>query len=133
MTGYFYAFAIVVVTFVTIDFVWIRWIAHGMYAAEIGHLLRKKPKLTAAIAFYVIFAAGLVLFAVLPGVAAGSIALTAGLGATLGLVAYGTYNLTNLTILQGYTMRIAVIDLVWGTSSSGVVAAVATGICIELL
>jgi uncharacterized membrane protein len=93
-----------------------------------GGLLRKEPNLTAAAAFYMIYAAGLVLFAVVPGLKAGSITQGAALGAALGLIAYGTYNLTNLAVLNGYSLRIALIDIAWGTVLSGVTAAFAVAV-----
>jgi uncharacterized membrane protein len=90
-----------------------------------GSLLRKEPNLTAAAAFYMLYAAGLVLFAVVPGLKAGSVTQGMTFGAALGLVAYGTYDLTNLAVLNGYSLRITLIDIAWGTVMSGVTAAFA--------
>jgi len=118
------AYAIALVLFVAIDFVWLAWLGRGFYVAEIGGLLRPRPWFGAAIAFYALYAAGLVLFAISPALASGSILMALGLGAALGLVAYGTYDLTNLAVAQGFTLRIAIIDMVWGAVLSGAVAAV---------
>ena len=46
------------------------------------------------------------------------------LGAALGLVAYGTYDLTNLSVVEGFNWRIAMIDLAWGTALSGATAGI---------
>ena len=35
-------------------------------------------------------------------------------GAVFGLVAYATYDLTNLAVMKGFTLKIALIDMVWG-------------------
>jgi uncharacterized membrane protein len=102
--------------------VWLGVIAKSTYMAEMGQLLRPQPQLVPAALFYLIFAAGLVLFAIAPAQAKGSLMLAVGLGAALGFVSYGTYNLTNLSILQGYPARIAVMDLAWGTVLSGAVS-----------
>jgi uncharacterized membrane protein len=44
-------------------------------------------------------------------------------GALFGLVAYATYDLTNLTTLKGWPLSLAFIDMVWGACVSGVAAA----------
>jgi uncharacterized membrane protein len=36
------------------------------------------------------------------------------MGALLGLLAYGTYDLTNLAVMKGFTLKIALIDMAWG-------------------
>ena len=63
-------------------------------------------------------------FAVVPGIRAGSALNALFLGAALGLVAYDTYDVTNLSVVEGFNWRIAMIDLLWGTALSGAVAAV---------
>ena len=37
------------------------------------------------------------------------------LGAVFGLCAYGTYDLTNLATLQRWPLRLAIVDMAWGT------------------
>ena len=111
---------------VVLDLVWLGQVAKPLYSAEIGPLLRKDPNLVAAGAFYLLYAGGLALFAVSPGLKAGSALQSLLLGAALGLVAYGTYDLTNLSVINGYTLRIALIDIAWGVASSAVTAGLVT-------
>ena len=125
MTKYILSYVVTLIFFLAIDLVWLGWIARPLYVAEIGSLLRKEPKLIAAATFYLMFAAGLMAFAVIPGLNANSATHAMLFGALLGLVAYGTYDLTNLAVLNGYTVRMAIVDLVWGTVLSGVTAALA--------
>lgn len=124
MTKYIFMYLATLVTFVAIDLVWLMWLARPTYVAEMGSLLKKEPQLAAAVAFYLLYAAGLVFFAVVPGIRVGSILYALFLGAGLGLVAYGTYDLTNLSVVEGFNWRIAMIDLAWGTALSGAVSAV---------
>ena len=124
MTKHIFAYGATLVTFVAIDLVWLMWLARPTYVAEMGSLLKKEPNLTAAAAFYLLYAAGLVFFAVSPGIKGGSAMQAFFLGAALGLVAYGTYDLTNLSVVEGFNLRIALIDLAWGTALSGATAAV---------
>jgi uncharacterized membrane protein len=42
----------------------------------------------------------------------------------LGLVAYGTYDLTNLSVMEGFNFKIAMIDLAWGTCVTAIAAAI---------
>ena len=126
MSKFLLSYVIIVVIFVAIDMVWLMGLARSTYVAEIGSLLKKQPNLTAAILFYFGYALGLWFFAVSPGMAAGSWPLAAGLGAAIGAMAYGTYDFTNLSVMEGFGWRIAIIDLVWGTVLSGVVAGLST-------
>ena len=128
MTKYAFAYVATLVSFVLIDLVWLMWVARSTYVAEMGTLLRKEPQLPAAIAFYLLYAAGLVFFAVVPGLKSGSALQALFLGAALGLVAYGTYDLTNLSVVEGFNLRIALIDLLWGTFLSGIAAALVVAV-----
>ena len=91
-----------------------------------GGLMKRSPNLVAAIIFYLLYAAGLAFFAVKPGLENGSWVWAAAMGAGLGLIAYGTYDFTNLAVIEGYGWRIGLIDLAWGTTVSAVTAAIAT-------
>ena len=122
------AYGLVFAIFIIIDMVWLMGIARGTYVAEMGSLMKKAPNLIAAGIFYLLYAAGLLLFAVKPGLDGSSWAWAAALGAGLGMVAYGTYDFTNLAVIEGYGCRIALIDLAWGTTASAVTAALATRI-----
>ena len=128
MTRNVLGYALTLVFFIGVDLIWLARVARSTYVVEMGGLLRKEPNLAAAAAFYMLYAAGLVLFAVVPGLKAGSVMQGMALGAALGLIAYGTYNLTNLAVLNGYSLRIALIDIAWGTVLSGATAAFAVAV-----
>jgi uncharacterized membrane protein len=116
------------VVFLAIDMVWLVWLARATYVAEMGDLMRKQPNIVAAVAFYLVYTAGLMFFAINPGLKAGSIMQSVMLGAALGFVAYGTYDLTNLSVMNGFTVRIAMIDLAWGTVLSAATAGIVTAV-----
>ena len=128
MTKTLQAYIVTLIVFVAIDMVWLMWVARSTYAAELGDLIRKQPNIMAAVAFYLMFAAGLVFFAVMPGLKAGSLIQGLALGAALGFVAYGTYDLTNLSVMNGFGFKIAMIDLVWGTCVSAITSVIACAI-----
>jgi uncharacterized membrane protein len=117
------AYVVLLVSFVLIDMVWLMGVARSTYVAEIGGLLRKQPNLTAAIAFYLLYAAGIWFFA-LRSSEGQTLLSTIAIGAMLGLVAYGTYDLTNLSVTEGFTFKIAMIDLAWGTCVTAIATAI---------
>jgi uncharacterized membrane protein len=76
----------------------------------------------AAILFYLLFIAGIIFFAVLPGLDAGSWTKALALGAAFGFFAYMTYDLTNLATLRGWPITLVVVDIAWGTVLAASVA-----------
>ncbi len=116
------AFAASLLTFVVLDAAWLMLVAIGQFQAHIGPILNPQPNLMAAAAFYVIFASGLVLLAVRPALQQSSWAVGATNGAVLGLTAYATFDLTNLAVIKGWTLGLAMLDMAWGTALSCVAA-----------
>ena len=123
MTKVLVSYGVTLIAFLAIDYVWLAWIAKSTYAAEMGDLLRKEPNLVAAAVFYLLYAGGLTLFAVMPGLNAGSAIQAIALGAAFGLIAYATYDLTNLSVLKGFSLKLALIDMAWGTCASAAAVA----------
>ncbi|MFO1147947.1 MAG: DUF2177 family protein [Alsobacter sp.] len=107
-----------------LDIAWLGTMGRTFYKAQLGDLLLEKPAMLPALAFYLLYAAGVVFFAVIPAVRDQSLATALVNGAVLGLVAYGTYDLSNMATLKGFTAQVGLVDLAWG----GVLtAATATG------
>lgn len=115
MSDFFIQFVIAGVLFAVIDAIWLAVVAKKFYRDNLGSLMREKPDMIAAVLFYVIFLIGLVVFVINPAVAENSWQMALGLGALLGLVAYATYDLTNLATLKGFKIKVVVVDLIWGT------------------
>jgi len=105
------------------DYVWLGFIAKKLYYGEMGDILLKKPNMGPAILFYAIYVVGAVVLVVLPALAANSFMHALGYGALLGFVAYATYDLTNLATMKGFSSKIVVIDLIWGTFITAAVCA----------
>ncbi|NNF14278.1 MAG: DUF2177 family protein [Gemmatimonadetes bacterium] len=108
--------------FFAIDFVWLSRIAVSFYDKHLGHLLREEPVIWAAVAFYSLYLVGVVVFAVLPGLEAGSMARSVALGALFGLVAYATFDLTCKALFEDFPNIVVVVDLAWGTVLTGTTA-----------
>ncbi|MCM2395958.1 DUF2177 family protein [Rhizobium sp. S95] len=110
------------VVFFGLDYIWLSRVAIGFYRSEIGDLLRDKPNMAAAAAFYLFYIGGIVYFAVIPGLQKESLAVTCFNGALLGLVAYGTYDATNLATLKNWTLNVSVVDVLWGAILTAIAA-----------
>ncbi len=98
-----------------LDVAWLSTAGSTLYKKEIGSLLLEKPALGPAAVFYLLYAVGVVVFAVAPAYRDGSWTSALLHGALFGLIAYATYDLSNLATLRGYTTTIALIDIAWGT------------------
>ena len=116
------AYLSTLVVFAVLDFLWLGLIAKDLYRNGIGHLMLETPNWTAALLFYLIYIAGLVFFAVLPGLEAGAWVRAALYGALFGFFCYATYDLTNLATLKGWPVSIVIADLAWGAFVSAVAA-----------
>lgn len=122
MAQYFVAYLFTVLVFLGIDFVWLTQVANGFYADKLGGLLLDKPNLGAAAAFYLVYVVGIVFFAVVPALKSGSIGVALINGALLGLIAYGTYDMSNYATLKNWSLTVTVVDMVWGAVLTGVSA-----------
>jgi uncharacterized membrane protein len=110
-----------------LDGAWLGWLAKDLYRREMGELMAASPRLVPAALFYFAYPVAVVYFGLLPlapgsGATIGEALLRCG---ALGLVAYGTYDLTNLSVIRGFSMKLALIDMVWGTAVSAVSGAAA--------
>ncbi|MBB5661851.1 putative membrane protein [Rhizobium leguminosarum] len=123
MKTYLTAYTATLVAFVAIDFVWLNTMADRLYRPTLDDMLAPQFRLVPAVAFYLIYAAGLTFLAVRTGLVAGSIATAAIYGAAIGFMAYATYDLTNQSTLKNWSTMLTVADLIWGT----VLSAVASG------
>jgi len=111
--------------FLALDAAWLTTMADRLYRPALGRLLLEKFEMAPAVLFYVLYVAGIVVFAVAPGLESGRWSTSLKLGALLGLIAYATYDLTNQATLRDWPWRVTVIDLCWGTFVTGTAAAAA--------
>lgn len=122
-TKHLVAWAATFIVMIVIDLLWLGVIAKNLYAEAMGDLMSPQPRLGVAAIFYLMYPIGLVIFAVLPGVDAGSVMRAGVMGALFGLFAYATYDLTNLAVVRNWPVALSFIDIAWGTLVSGVSAA----------
>jgi len=133
MTHWIILWIAAAVLFLAIDMVWLLWLGRSIYVTEIGEILRQPPNMAAAGAFYALYITGLMIMVIWPAVQAQSVVQGMLYGALLGLVAYGTYDLTNLAVMKGFTTKIAIIDMIWGAFLTGAVSTLTVLIGTRLL
>ncbi|MEJ2804246.1 DUF2177 family protein [Comamonadaceae bacterium PP-2] len=97
-----------------LDGLWLGWVAKSFYATEMGALMNESPRIVPAALFYLLYPAALTLLLLWHGTPA-SVGQAVLQAAVLGFMAYGTYDATNLAVLKGFSMRMALVDVVWGT------------------
>lgn len=113
-------YGIAVALFVAIDMVWLTVIAKNFYKDKLGHLLAEKASLVPAVAFYLLFIVGLVVFVIKPNLDA-SLFSVMWKGALFGLITYATYDLTNQATLKNWPVAITIVDLIWGAVLSATI------------
>ena len=115
MAQFFKLYGIAFVLFFMIDLIWLGLIAKNLYQNQIGTLLKTNTNWTAAIIFYLLFIGGLVFFAIQPSISSATLWKAMLYGALFGFITYATYDLTNLATLEGWPIKITIIDLIWGS------------------
>lgn len=118
-------YIIALITFLIIDGIWLSVTMSRLYATRIGDLLSATPNFTAAGVFYVLYIAGLTVLILQPALLAQTGLTNVFLkGALFGLVAYATYDLTNLAVLKNWPVSITIIDMIWGALLTGTVSVI---------
>lgn len=122
------AYGVCALIFLAVDAVWLTLTSERLYRSELGDMLAPQPRLAPAAIFYAIYIAGVVGFAIDPALRSGGVRRALVRGAALGLFAYATYDLTNQATLAVWPTKLTVIDLIWGTSLTGLSAAAAAAV-----
>ena len=108
-------YLLTVPVFFAIDMIWLGFAARNFYKEQLHSLLSPQVNWGAALLFYFIYIAGILIFAVRPGLEAASLARTCLFGALFGFFTYATYDLTNLATLRDWPVLVTVVDIAWGT------------------
>ncbi|MGB3795493.1 MAG: DUF2177 family protein, partial [Alteraurantiacibacter sp.] len=108
------AYIAAAVAFGVLDAVWLRWAADNLYRPVIGSIMADDFRMGAAAAFYFIYIAGMVWFAIRPGLEAESVGTAMLNGALLGGLCYATFDLTSQAVLKVWSTQISLADMAWG-------------------
>jgi uncharacterized membrane protein len=119
----FLAYFSALIALVAVDALWIAFYARVLFKPALGDIARDKPRWIPAGMFYLFYPAGIVFFAVLPALDTASLLTVLERGALFGFFVYMTYDLTNLASIKAWTVTLALLDIVWGTFLTALVAA----------
>lgn len=97
------------------DAVWLSLANARLYRPILAPVLADGFRLGPAIAFYLVYLVGVLVFAVRPAMIDGRWGTASVMGALFGFFAYATYDLTNQATLAVWSVRITVMDMTWGT------------------
>lgn len=120
MIHYIVAYMCTAVIFLAIDYVWLGFIAKELYFSSLGHLMADEVNFKIAAGFYLIYAAGIVVFAVNPALISGEWKTALIYGALFGFFCYATYDFTNMATLRDWPIKVSLIDIAWGTFLTGI-------------
>jgi uncharacterized membrane protein len=109
------SYAVSAMVLLGLDLVWLGVLAPSLYQRTIGPLLRPDPNLIAAALFYVVYLIGVNELVVHPAPQLTRSIRVAARGGLLGFVAYATFDLTALAVLDGWSVLVTVVDIAWGT------------------
>jgi uncharacterized membrane protein len=114
MVVYIVAYLTAAVVFCLMDFVWLTIIAKDFYQSRMGFLMLYEIKFSAAVTFYLLYLMGLLIFAIMPALRAQDWLAALSLSGFLGLIAYASYDLTNLATLKDWSLSLSLVDMLWG-------------------
>ena len=107
------------IVFLIVDVIWLSFATKSFYRPLLGDLIigpSEKPVLWAAALFYILYVVGVAVVVIQPCIHDSSILKSIYIGFIFGLVAYGTYNLTNMAVLKGWSPTVVFVDMFWGGS-----------------
>lgn len=102
-----------------LDVLWLKSVMQHLFKAQAGDIM--EFRLVPAALFYLLYPVGIVLFASNGRADWQSVLLY---GCALGVLCYGTYDLTNLATLRPWTVRFTAIDIAWGGLVTGLSAVI---------
>ncbi|MFN8309285.1 MAG: DUF2177 family protein [Chitinophagales bacterium] len=117
-------FGLLLLFLLILDGLWLGLIAKNFMREKIGYLFADKPNWVAAAVFYLMYTFGILYFALQPALLAGQWQEALLKGALFGLIAYGTYDLTNLAVVKNWPVVVTVVDMCWGMVMTAIVTVI---------
>nr|WP_298927601.1 DUF2177 family protein [uncultured Erythrobacter sp.] len=126
MSKYLIAYVCAAIVFGALDAMWLSWAGPNLYQPVIGEIMAENFNVGAAGAFYFLYLAGMVWFAIRPGLQSGKVSTALLNGVLLGALCYATFDLTSQAVFKVWATKVTVMDIIWGGFATGVTSAVAT-------
>ena len=126
------AYLAAAIVFGVLDAMWLNWAGPNLYRPIIGEIMADEFNMRAAAAFYFIYLAGMVWFAIRPGLESGDVKVALLNGVLLGALCYATFDLTSQAVFKVWATKVSILDIIWGAFATGTTSAVATMITLRL-
>lgn len=133
MVKWITAYVAAALVFGVLDAMWLRWAAGNLYRPVIGEIMAEDFDMAAAGVFYAVYLAGMVWFAIRPGVESASVGYALLNGVLLGALCYATFDLTSQAVFKVWATKISVLDIIWGAFATGTTSAIATWITLRFV
>ena len=101
------------VFFIFAEMIVLTNIMQPLFKKHIGFLMKEDTNFSIAAIFYLIYVAGVFWFATRAGIKSESYFAAVFSGAFLGLIAFGTYEITNYVILKDWKIQLVIVDTLW--------------------
>jgi uncharacterized membrane protein len=121
-SAFIIAYLAALCSFLAADALWLGWIAKSFYFTQLRPYLADPMRYGIAVIFYMIYATGIVFFAVRPAWLEGGLKIALLYGAFFGFFCYATYNFTNLATIKDWPISVVIVDLLWGCCVSALMA-----------
>ena len=102
------------IVFLIIDVIWLSFATKSFYRPLLGDIISEKPVLWAAGLFYLLYMFGMAVIVIQPCIEPANLFKPLYIGFVFGLVAYGTYNLTNMAVIKEWSPTVVFVDMFWG-------------------
>ena len=108
--------------FIIAEMIVLTNIIQPLFKKHIGFLMKEDTNFSIAAIFYFVYVAGVFWFASRAGIKSESFSVAIFSGAFLGLLAFGTYEITNYVILKDWKIELVLVDTLWGIIITGSMA-----------
>ncbi|MEM8570619.1 MAG: DUF2177 family protein [Pseudomonadota bacterium] len=115
-------YLVTTVTFFVLDAIGLRFVIKPIFDRNIGHLYADPFRLVPAAGFYLAYVGGLLWFVSIPALRNDNTVEAFMNGAILGLLCYGTYEMTNYATLADWSLEQVIADCIWGAVLTGTTA-----------
>lgn len=131
MSKWIIAYVAAAIAFGILDSIWLRWAGPNLYRPVIGEIMAEEFRVVPAAVFYLIYLAGMVWFAIRPGIESGHVSAAVLNGALLGALCYATFDLTSQAVFKVWSTHVSVIDIAWGAFATATASAAATWVTLK--
>ena len=122
LAGYLAAYLVVGLMLMVLDMLWLSVMVAPTAQPALGQVVAGQPQPLTALAFYALYAAGLLAFALMPQADGRAVRRTVLLGAVFGFFAYALVDLAKHTTLVHWSFGLTLVDMAWGTLLSALSA-----------